>query len=283
MMNIAVPNYFLETKDSTLLEVNAQLYIKHTKNYSHKISVRNTMHGVLLVRSGSKTIQTNEDIFELYAYQAGFFSQGHYFLSENDPEYHAIAIYFDDHFVLNFVKKYRLDLSEISKNIVVISYKQNVVLETLIDLMDKDISKPNIYQKELLELKIEMLFLELLQLDPLKMKVFFQHILSTSSERMRYILEENLDMIEKVEDMYRLMRMSSAHFHKTFLEIFKTSPKSWLDVQRMKKATFLLCNTQKSILNIATECGYSTASWFIVQFKKYYNITPKQYRVKNQH
>ena len=151
------------------------------------------------------------------------------------------------------------------------------------DSMDKAIDEPNTYQRELLELKIETLFLELLQLDAVKMKAFFQHILSTSSERMRYILEENLDMIEKVEDMYRLMRMSSSHFHKIFLEVFKISPKSWLDVQRMKKAAFLLSSTQKSILNIATECGYSTASWFIVQFKKYYNMTPKQYRIKNQH
>jgi len=282
-MNTAVPNYFLERKESALLKINPQLYIKHTKNYPYKISVRNTMHGVLLVRSGSKKIQTNEKMFELLAHQAGFFSQGNYFMSENDPEYHAIAIYFDDGFVSSFVRKYTLDLSGPSENIVIISYQENVVLETLIDSMDKAIDEPNSYQRELLELKIETLFLELLQLDAVKMKAFFQHILSTSSERMRYILEENLDMIEKVEDMYRLMRMSSSHFHKIFLEVFKISPKSWLDVQRMKKAAFLLSSTQKSILNIATECGYSTASWFIVQFKKYYNMTPKQYRIKNQH
>lgn len=282
-MNIAVPNYFLERKESDLLKINPQLYIKHTKNHPHQISLRNTMHGVLLVRSGSKKIQTNDKDFELFSHQAGFFSQGNYFMSENDPEYDAIAIYFDDGFVSNFVKKYTLDLSGSSENIVIISYQKNVVFETLIDLMDKAIGEPNTYQRELLELKIEMLFLELLQLDAVKMKAFFQHILSTSNKRMRYILEENLDMIEKVEDMYRLMRMSSSYFHKTFLEVFKISPKSWLDVQRMKKAAFLLRNTQKSILNIATECGYSTASWFIVQFKKYYNMTPKQYRVKNQH
>ncbi len=282
-MTIAVPNYFLERKESSLIKINSRLYIKHTKNYPHKISVRNTMHGMLLVLSGSKKVQTNEKEFELNAHQAGFFTQGNYFMSENDPAYHAIAIYFDDTFVSNLVKKYTLDLSGTSKNIVIIPYKENVVLGVLIDSIEKCIDESNIYQRELLELKIETLFLELLQLDSVKMKAFFQHILSTSSERMRYTLEENLDMIEKVEDMYRLMRMSSSLFHKTFFTIFKTSPKSWLDEQRMKKAAFLLISTQKSIMNVATECGYTTASWFIVQFKKYYNMTPKQYRVKNQH
>lgn len=282
-MTIAVPNYFLEREESSLIKISSQLYIKYTKNYPHKIAVRNTTHGMLLVRSGSKKVQTNEKEFDLNAHQAGLFAQGNYFMSENDPSYHAIVIYFDDTFVSNFVRKYKLDLSGSSNNMVMISYQENVLLEMLIDSIDKCINKPDSYQRELLELKIETLFVELLQLDPVKMEAFFQHILSTSSERMRYILEENIDMIEKIEDMYRLMRMSSSLFHKTFFKIFKTSPKSWLDEQRMKKAAFLLSSTQKSIMDVATECGYATASWFIVQFKKYYNMTPKQYRVKNQH
>lgn len=282
-MTIAVPNYFFEREESSLVKINSQLYIKHTKNYPHKISVRTKSIPCIVLRSGLKKVKTGGKEFELNAHQAGLFSQGNYFMSENDPSYHAIAIYFDDTFVLNFVRKYKLDLSVSSKNIVIIPYQENALLEVLIDLIEKCINESNIYQRELLELKIETLFLELLQLDPANMKAFFQHILSTSSERMRYILEENLDMIEKVEDMYKLMRMSSSLFHKTFFEIFETSPKSWLDEQRMKKAAFLLSSTKKSIMNVATECGYTTASWFIVQFKKYYNITPKQYRVKNQH
>jgi len=107
--------------------------------------------------------------------------------------------------------------------------------------------------------------------------MLFQHIIETSEERMRDILEENIDIIEKVSDMHRLMRMSPSHFQKQFQKNFQTSPKVWLDKQRMKKARFLLSSTRKSITEVATECGYSTSSWFIVQFKKHCKTTPKEY------
>lgn len=40
----------------------------------------------------------------------------------------------------------------------------------------------------------------------------------------------------------------------------------------------LLKNSDKNISEIATECGYSTVSWFISQFKKEYSLTPKEFR-----
>jgi len=69
--------------------------------------------------------------------------------------------------------------------------------------------------------------------------------------RMRYILEENIDMLEKVSDMQKLMRMSPSHFQKQFYKTFNKAPKVWLDQQRMKKAKFLLSSTNKSITEIA--------------------------------
>jgi AraC-like DNA-binding protein len=115
------------------------------------------------------------------------------------------------------------------------------------------------------------------------MQQFFKHIIETSTDRMRYILEENLDILEKVSDMHKLLRMSPSYFQKQFHRTFNTTPKIWLDQQRIKKAQFILSSTSKTITQIATDCGYSTSSWFIVQFKKYCKITPKEYRVKNQY
>ena len=115
------------------------------------------------------------------------------------------------------------------------------------------------------------------------MELFFQHVVLTSKDRMRYILEENIDLLDKVSDMHRLMRMSASHFQKQFYKNFHETPKVWLDKERIKKAKFLLVSTSESISQIATDCKYSNSSWFIVQFKKYCKVTPKEYRVKNQY
>jgi YesN/AraC family two-component response regulator len=41
-------------------------------------------------------------------------------------------------------------------------------------------------------------------------------------------------------------------------------------------------SSNDSIGSIARTCGYSTVSWFGVQFKKAYGLSPKAYRKQNQ-
>ncbi|PWM02727.1 MAG: hypothetical protein DBY05_01515 [Clostridiales bacterium] len=47
---------------------------------------------------------------------------------------------------------------------------------------------------------------------------------------------------------------------------------------RMAYATHLLATTDMSILEIAMEIGYNSLSHFNHLFKKYYNISPNEYK-----
>ena len=47
---------------------------------------------------------------------------------------------------------------------------------------------------------------------------------------------------------------------------------------RMKKASALLCTSQFSVEQIAGQSGFSAESTFYRVFKKYYGVTPIQYR-----
>ena len=67
---------------------------------------------------------------------------------------------------------------------------------------------------------------------------------------------------------------------KYFKDEFNTTPKLWINEKRLEKATLLLKTTDETISQIATSCGYSSVSWFILEFKKRYNLTPKDYRYK---
>lgn len=282
-MTITIPNYQIKTNEPTLVKADANLYIESMNTKHHKVQVRNTMHGLVLIEDGSKEVDFEGNFLELGKYNAIFFAQGNYFFNQNSIGYKAITIFFDDKFVVDFINKYQIKLNNKKKNIIVLDYKREENISKIISTINLSSKEKASKYKELLKIKIELLFLEFYQAYPKKMELFFQHIVLTSKDRMRYILEENIDLLDKVSDMHRLMRMSASHFQKQFYKNFHETPKIWLDKERIKKAKFLLVSTGKSISQIATDCKYSNSSWFIVQFKKYCKTTPKEYRVKNQY
>ena len=56
------------------------------------------------------------------------------------------------------------------------------------------------------------------------------------------------------------------------------TPLNYMTEYRLDKSTDLLVNTTISITEIAYSCGFSGSSYYCEIFKKYYGLTPKQYR-----
>ncbi|WIV12390.1 helix-turn-helix transcriptional regulator [Proteiniborus sp. MB09-C3] len=49
----------------------------------------------------------------------------------------------------------------------------------------------------------------------------------------------------------------------------------------IEKSKYLLCNSDKSILDIAILMGFNSQSYFTTQFKKYTGLSPKEFRDGN--
>ena len=71
---------------------------------------------------------------------------------------------------------------------------------------------------------------------------------------------------------------SKSHFMKLFKDLTGTSFSQYLVRFRLEKAAALLRSTDKSIINIATLCGFFNASYFTRAFIKQYQSTPSEYR-----
>ena len=95
-----------------------------------------------------------------------------------------------------------------------------------------------------------------------------------------YIHEHYADDI-RIEDLARYAYISRSECFRCFKQYFNKSPIVYLTEYRLSHATKLLMKTEKSITEIATLCGFSTASYFGKQFKKIYGITPLQFRKKS--
>ena len=63
-----------------------------------------------------------------------------------------------------------------------------------------------------------------------------------------------------------------------FRKYLNMTPLNYMTEYRLDKSTDLLVNTTISITEIAYSCGFSGSSYYCEIFKKYYGLTPKQYR-----
>lgn len=74
-------------------------------------------------------------------------------------------------------------------------------------------------------------------------------------------------------------RYTTAYQNRIFNKIYNQTPLEYLDDYRMQKAKeFLLTKPDWEVNKVAYEIGFGTSSQFIFHFRKYYGITPEQFR-----
>ncbi|ADG92838.1 transcriptional regulator, AraC family [Arcobacter nitrofigilis DSM 7299] len=282
-MTYVVPNYFIENKYKNLLKIDDLLCLNYiTKTQNSNVYARTTMHSMGIVLEGSKVIHLSNEDINIQKTDIFFLTQNNYYMSErlvNDSKYKSLIVYFDDKFIFDFLNKYNIQINtKDEESTVKASYKSDKLFENSVQTFQEYLKAD--FNENLLKLKIEELFLQAIKHNEKQMYSFFNSILATSQDRIKYILESNIDLIQTLDDMCRITRLSENKIRRYIKKEFNQTPKIWLDTKRLEKAVLLLTTTNKSISDISTTCGYSTASWFISQFKKYYKQTPKEFRHK---
>lgn len=282
-MTYIVPNYFIEKSDSRILDLENLYCVNYITKYRDDfLSIRNTMHAIMIPIVGQKIITTKETKIDITSSNICFLYQNNYFLSKrvNDNlKYKSIVLFFNDKFVLDFIKKYELKIEKKSEiELFNFDYDNFEEIKTVIKSFENYLEKD--FSAVLLKLKIEELLLLVLEKNEKSLIQFFNKIVNTTKDRIKYILESNLDLVDSFEDICSLTRQNPAKIRKYFKDEFNTTPKLWINEKRLEKATLLLKTTDNTISQISTFCGYSSTSWFISEFKKRYKLTPKDYRYK---
>jgi len=274
--SITIPNDFIQ--DKIAFEQNDIVFATYsTKTTNENILVRALMHCMVIVLQGDKIVSLENQTIKANENSIIFLSQNNYFMSEiipNSDKYKSIIICFNDKFIHNFITKYKINTTtKIYNQNLVIDYKDNNLYKLNIKLLQNYIQLKN---ESILKIKLEEIFL--LSLYNKKFISFLNHIKTTSPNRIKHILEANMDEIYTLNDMCYLTKLSNNQLRAYFKKTYKQNPKQWLNHKRLQKAMFLVKTTNKPITTIAIECKYATVSWFIYCFKKEYSKTPKQIR-----
>ena len=81
-----------------------------------------------------------------------------------------------------------------------------------------------------------------------------------------------------LEEIAEYSFLSKFHFHRVFKSIIGDTAKEYLTRLRLEKSAILLKNTEKTIAQIAYDCGYGSPETFTRAFRAFFSTTPTHFR-----
>lgn len=103
------------------------------------------------------------------------------------------------------------------------------------------------------------------------------HDASTQRRMSQYIYDHFAEKIS-LDDIAAAGNVSRSKCSKVFKHYLQKSPIDFLNLYRLEVASRLLKNTDESVSQIASACGFSQQSYFDRQFGRTYGCTPREYR-----
>ena len=100
-------------------------------------------------------------------------------------------------------------------------------------------------------------------------------------QTIQYI-KSNLSDELSLESLSERANFSPIYFHKLFKASTGRNLREYIEDQRIKRAIELLTSTDKTLTQIAYECGFSSQSYFSYAFKRKTKSSPREYAKKIQ-
>ena len=109
-----------------------------------------------------------------------------------------------------------------------------------------------------------------------KSAVKFNHSYEFIQNVAKYIAE-NYSKDLSLEELSKTFSITPNHLSKQFKKVTDVCLNDYINITRITQAEKLLVNTDMSITEIASQCGFNDSSYFAAVFKKFKAITPKKY------
>ncbi len=239
----------------------------------------------VFVTNGKKMWKTYRNEYMVTVGDALFVKKGanvaHQFHSE---DYCALMIFIPD----DFIKKFMLKFSD------TISYKKSeehfesdgVLRVNVDDFLLSYIKSLEVYfeaqdhpNTSVIRLKFEELLLNIFTSKKnIEIASYLYSLQFSNSVQLKQIMMDNYPYNLKLEEYAQLANMSLSTFKRNFKSVFKESPGRWIVNKKIALARQFLKTSDKTVNEIAYDCGFEDPSHFIKVFKKRENITPLAYR-----
>lgn len=98
------------------------------------------------------------------------------------------------------------------------------------------------------------------------------------AKRAASYIADNMDSSISVALLSQKFHVSATHLQNAFKGVFGVPVFSYIRIHKMNAAALQLVRTDKTVMEIANECGYDNASKFASAFREIMNETPLDYR-----
>ena len=104
---------------------------------------------------------------------------------------------------------------------------------------------------------------------------------SVATQKLLYYIHTYFKEDITLESAASYVDLTAGYISKLFKKSFGYGFKEYLTDLRLRHAENMLLNTNKSIADIGYSCGYQSSSHFLRTFNKKHNMSPKEFRKKN--
>ena len=111
-----------------------------------------------------------------------------------------------------------------------------------------------------------------------EMITFIRNAISKAPLDMRSVIAAHILQPITVAELATLCNRSLAAFKRDFKKEYQSSPRIYINQQRLLHARMLLQNTDKRISEIAADCAFESTSYFSRAFRRAFGITPQAAR-----
>ena len=167
------------------------------------------------------------------------------------------------------------------QNLIALSKAGAERMNTLVDAMLWEFQ--NRYRGYSWAIRLKLIELLITLMRDSQFKISVKGLKPLSSSRIQdAVLYLNTDYMNPitVDDVLDACGLSRSHFHALFKQETGRTFVDYLSWLRCNRAAELLVTTDRTILDIAMECGFSNLSHFYHVFRREKNTSPKRYRLQ---
>jgi AraC-like DNA-binding protein len=251
---------------------------RHDSDYIMPNSHYHNAYELYFLEQGYHNILIHDAIFDMAPYDVALYKPNIFHKSLRSQGCTRTCIYFTDRFLrLHFTEfSIRTLLNCFEKDVISLNHELFLKVKKLLLLLEKeDINAPNnhvfIYVTDILSL-----------LNDNKNSERPEQIRSayTSFTPILSYIHQNYNKISTIEEIADQFYISKFRLCHLFKEATGLTLIQYITKIKIQNACNMLVNTDLSILDIGTACGFNSSMYFCKIFKQSLSLTPSEFRKK---
>lgn len=256
-----------------------------TYEHEHSSAFYTEQPGILFILSGRKHYQIGEDEQRLLKQgEYLFFPKGVTVQLEVERGTTSILLPLKRHIIEDFIgllKTYRAfspELLEAPNRVCILQEQWTKDIEALLHKLLHSFKSQNDF---MIHLALCELLYYIFPNEHMLSKISYIIEMYYYPEPIRLVesfILENYHQPLRVKQIVEAARVSESHLNRLYKKYMRMSPMERLTAIRMEQAALLLRDRSLTVTNVAMQVGYHSMSAFVLQFKKRFGVSPKDFQ-----